>query len=396
MGLSGPFADAAATLDLSDDVVSSEPAATPAAPSSDPAPTSDPPAAPPPTDPAPEPTPSSEAFTRDGMGRLHRPDGTIASKAEADAYTAAHPVAPEAPAPVAEAEAAEPVAAQPYIFASHDKPFIDGALIHPETGDIFVPAAKRDELERFVMRGARYDEMRDKTREAVQRADVAEKRGPATVSALIDALPMLHTKDAFFEFLEAASRSPEAADLAFDRLNLSIDRQMDAVDRQFGPQAKTPLSAAPVGNDTPPSAAIDRDEATEALTDYFRDQMALPEFKGMTSDLRQYVWESLVNANALVRDRDGDLALKEAAVAGIWGIAKQAMRHVTTAARATEFNTSQATRASATSAAPPSVAAGKPRVGAPAASVASGRDPMLNPKTGKPWDDPYDAIKYAF
>lgn len=405
MGLSGPFADAAETLELDDAPGgdASPDGGTPPPPETDPAPETPAPTKEP--DPATAPADDAgasdfgEGWKLDAKGRLHRPDGTNASKAEVEAWKAAHPETPVAdvPDPAKGPDAPPPAAPTPYVFAGHDKPLIEGALVHPETGDVFVPAAQRDWLERMVVRGTRYEQYRDERRDAIQRAEVADQRSQATVGALVDALPFLHTRDAFMQYVTEAARSPEAMELAFDRLNLAIDRSMDAVSRKFGPMADAKAAPA-AGNDTPAAGKpLDRDEATEAFADYFREQLARPEFKGMPAELRETVRQMLMNANLFVRDADGDWCLNEKAAAPAWAMAQQAMQAATKAVHARTFNAGQAAQGKATTAAPPSVAAGKPRAGAPAPSGASRaeRDPLVNPATGKRFDDPWDAVLRA-
>jgi len=398
VGLSGPFADAAASLDLSDDLAP-DPMDTPSTSPTDSLPAAtDPPAVPepPPEAEARPPADDAEGFKLDALGRLHRPDGTVASKAEAEDYKARHPDVPAVTEPVTTSEPAR-VEPTPYVFMGHDAPLIDGALIHPTTGDIFIPAAQRDALERDIMRGRKYEQFRDDRRTAIQRADTAEQRGDARVSALVNALPFLHNREAFYEFLGQAAQNDDAASLAFDRLDLALDKALDAVDRKFGPSAApAPVATRGEGNDTPAGAPLDRDDATEAFTDYYREQLSRPEFKGMPAELQQDVRAALADLQLFVRDADGDWCINGRAAEPVWAMARRAMTAATTALKAKDFNAGQAARASATSAVPPSVSAGKPRVGAPASSgSASVQDPMIDPKTGQPYTDPWDAIRKA-
>ncbi len=96
--------------------------------------------------------------------------------------------------------------------------------------------------------------------------------------------------------------------------------------------------------------------------------------------------------------QDGRWMLHESnpAVLKVWSMAKQAMAGGTKTQTASSFNQRQITKsgASATTA-PPSVSATRGPVGNSPGKAPTAKDPLIDPKTGKKYDDPWQAVLRA-
>jgi hypothetical protein len=86
--------------------------------------------------------------------------------------------------------------------------------------------------------------------------------------------------------------------------------------------------------------------------------------------------------------------LNEQVAAPVWNMAKEAMTRAKRAVDAGEFNRVQASRSSATPA-PPTVATARSTVTTGHATPDAATDPMIDKRTGKPYADPWDAIRRA-
>lgn len=377
-------ADAVAVEDAPVTPAASDDIATPPAPIVPPVPEVVPPKDVAPTDPIPPITADPKAPTIDKMGRYHRPDGTVMTKAEVEAYkTANAPPVEAAPAEVVPPERAPNV---PYVPEGQRAPIYDGALRNP-TGDLFVPAAQVDALERDVMRGRRYDQYREERRTAF----VERERTQAEMQVFNDTL--VHhfaTPQALQKLVEAINTHGVVA--VQREIALAMKEGSLGIKEKFG--AGTPIESG-ASADAGHATQIDLDDAHETFGEYWRDQLALPEFAGMPPWLKESTRELLQEANLFVV-RDGSPYLNENAKGAMaaWNIARNTMKQLKATADARTFNDKQQARSAATPA-PPSVATARPGGTTGHATPQATKDPMIDPKTGKEYLDPWQAILKA-
>lgn len=368
----------------------------PATPAEEPAatPTSEPAPPEPPKDTAPEPVATEpKAPTIDSMGRYHRPDGTVMTKAEVETYKASQTPAPAEPVAAPEPVVEAPPPANPnvpYIPEGHSKPLFEGALKSP-TGDLFIPAAQVDQAERAIMRGLRYDQFREDKRQAV----IARERSQAEQKVMEDVLVRhFATPDALTNLVAAVQQyGPELVQreigMALREGNLSINQKFAQPVSMNGPVSEAPRPEA--GHATP----LDPEDAQETFADYWREQLARPEFKGMPEEMKQSVRASLNHLPLFVSGPDGHY-LNEAVAEPVWQMARQAMQRAAKAVEATQFNTRQAAKGAGTTPAPPTVTTRTTGTKGNATPTSERpKDPQIDPKTGKPYDNPWDAILRA-
>ncbi len=326
-----------------------------------------------------------KAPTIDGMGRYHRPDGTVMTKAEVEAYKATQ--TPPVEVPVAEVvpePTAAPVPANvPYIPEGQREGFYEGALRNP-AGDLFVPASQVDALERDIMRGRRYDQFREERRSAV----VERERTVAEMGVFNDTLVRhFETPQALQALVEAVNTHGVQA--VQREIALAMKEGHLAIKEKFGSGAVQPSMSESVGDAT----ALDPHDAQETFAEYWRDQLARPELAGMTPEIKQYVRDSLNVLPLFVTTNEGAF-LNETVAEPVWKMAAQMMAQVKKATEASAFNTRQAARGAATPA-PPSVATARTTGTNGNATQAKPKDPMIDPKTGKEYADPWQAILKA-
>lgn len=340
-----------------------------------------------PADTVPPVTADPKAPTIDKMGRYHRSDGTVMTKAEVESYKATQVVAPVIPVAEVAAPVVEAPQNVPYVPEGQRVPIYEGSLRNP-AGDLFVPAAQVDALERDVMRGRRYDQYREDRRTAF----VERERTQAEMQVFNDTL--VHhfaTPQALQKLVEAVNEHGVQA--VQREIALAMKEGNIAIKEKFGAGTPTESAVAPdAGNATP----LDPDDAGETFGEYWREQLALPEFAGMPPWLKESTRESLTHAALFVRGNDGAHYLNENSPAAVaaWNLARNTMKQLKATADARTFNDKQQARSAATPA-PPSVATARPGGTTGHATPTATKDPMIDPKTGKEYLDPWQAILKA-
>ena len=256
-----------------------------------------------------EPVPSAvtlpEGYTTDATGRVHRPDGTMASKDElaamakaepkpvAEPAPAAKPVA-ETPPPVAAAPPVVPVpAAQPFLFRADGQRIpVEGAMLAPD-GTLTIPAAQVAQIRTLLAAGVRhngtYVQERKQWEEKASTASAAEKARAEKYNAVSLKL---------FDVVERllVDKPEEFASL---RRELALDlREAD-----LNAPKTTPVAS-------PDEAVLERNARTtlqDAVDEYFDNPTAAALFSpDDRKELNAAVQQML---NAYFVDQDGEILL---------------------------------------------------------------------------------------
>jgi hypothetical protein len=213
------------------------------------------------TDDAAPPVPSDlpEGYTRDAQGRVHRPNGTIASKEEVAAFPVPEPVAP----PVVTPEPVAPPEPEPYTvrFAGQKQPIphtyrnADGSLVVKPEGVAVI--------QDLVTQGLANKHSWPREKAAYEaRIKQAEAMAEAKPRKYNDAAVLMYDHITNPEWLARAAQNPEIVDLLRQRIEITLQRADLAI-----PKAPEVESAAPDPQQLQQAAASVLSEELEDLLD---------------------------------------------------------------------------------------------------------------------------------
>ena len=181
-----------------------------------------------------------------------------------------------------------------------------------------------------------------------------------------------------FEAL-AARVQQVGPELAHQELSLAIREAALAVDRAFG--AGPRASARATEHTTP----LDRDYAGETFEEYFREQVAKPEYHGMTTEMQKQVRGMLAKLPLFGIDKDGDWSLMEEVGDDVWAMAQATLERERKFA-ASQTGSPARPHTTVASRIPPTAATRSP-VGNGATRTAT--------KKPREFANPFDAVRYA-
>lgn len=262
--------------------------------SADPDPTPTPEA----TEPKAEAPDATDGFTVDSRGVLHRKDGTIASKKEAEAYRAKQ--AAQAEAPVVEEPPPDPSADTPPVAEEPPKPtnapwkpnlygqeveVLQGALTSPD-GHLFIPKEQVALATALIARGTKYEEVKQERQKWASEREKLTEPYKAETQALAAILSSTLMDD---NWMLQYAIDPEAAkrEVSF-RLKEAQLELREKFGNLASPEKATPPTQGP---------ELDRYDAEHAARTELDTILNTADYHGLFTDVdRQKVWSALTQA----------------------------------------------------------------------------------------------------
>lgn len=327
----------------------------------------------------------ADGWSKDAMGRWHRPNGTVASKADVEARNAklatdaakAAPTPPPVAAVAPPAQNAAPEAPKnlpwtPNIYGQQQE-IVKGALVSPD-GHVFIPREQVATATALMARGTKYAEVQH------QRQQWAQERETLT-APLKHENGTLHTILSNMldgDWLARAAQDPERAKLEVSNALAAI--KIEQLEK-FGPNAAPP--SVPQAAKAP-SSELDQYEAEQAVREEMQAMLQHEQFRDLWTPAEHDRLVERVMQQAPFTVHEGQHALDRLALAQLLHLfaeGPRAAKRVRDEYAAREQSTKAALRNTAAAtpapAAPPAAKSAPPAKGAEDATYAD-----------KPWENP--------